>query len=143
MLIREVMTPRAECTRPTASLRAAAEKMRDLDVGPLPVCSDDDQLVGILTDRDITIRAVADGHDPNLVRVEDVMTPEVYYCFDDHDVQQAAEIMKDRQVRRLVVLNRGKRLVGIVSIGDLAVETGDDQLVGDTIEEVSIPIRPK
>lgn len=143
MQVSEVMTVGAECTSPHATLREAAQKMRDLDVGPLPVCGDSDQLIGMLTDRDITVRAVAEGRDPNTTRVQEVMTPDVIYCFEDQDVNEAAHLMQENQVRRLVVLNREDRLVGIVSLGDLAVETGDMQLAGCTIEAVSEPAEPR
>jgi len=141
MQVSDVMTRGVECTRPEATLQEAAAKMKSLDVGPLPVC-DNDRLVGMVTDRDITIRATAAGDAPRERRVRDVMTPEVIYCFEDQDATEAARLMKDRQVRRLVVLNRNKRMVGIVSLGDLAVETGDDQLAGKVLEGVSEPNRP-
>lgn len=143
MQVSKAMTRGVECTRPHATLREAAQRMRDLDVGPLPVCGDNDRLVGMITDRDIIVRAVAEGHDPNTARVQDVMTPDIIYCFEDQNVSEAADLMKEHQVRRLAVLNRDKRLVGIISLGDLAVETGDDQLSGDTVEAVSAPARPK
>jgi CBS domain-containing protein len=138
MLVRDVMTKGAECVCPSNSLQEAAQKMKNLDVGPLPVC-DNDRLVGLITDRDITVRAVAEARDPRTTTVQDVMTPRVLYCFEDQDVQEAARQMQENQIRRLVVLNRDKRLVGIVSLGDLAVETGDGKLVGRTLEEVSLP----
>jgi CBS domain-containing protein len=139
MRVKDVMTHGAECVRPANSLQEAAQKMKNLDVGPLPVCGDNDRLVGMITDRDITVRAVAEACDPRTTTVKDVMTPDVVYCFEDQDVQEAARLMKEHQVRRLVVLNRDKRLVGIISLGDLAVETGDEQLAGKTLEEVSLP----
>jgi len=141
MRVSEVMTRNVECTRPDATLQDAAAKMKSLDVGPLPVC-DNDRLVGMVTDRDITVRATAEGDAPTDVRVRDVMTPEVIYCFEDALVSDAARLMQEKQVRRLVVLNRDKRLVGIVSLGDLAVETGDEQLAGETLEAVSESNRP-
>jgi len=107
-------------------------------VGPLPIC-DNDRLVGMLTDRDITVRAVAEGKDPRATRVRDVMTEGVCYCFEDDDVADAARLMKENQIRRLLVLDRNKRLAGIVSLGDLAVETGDEHLAGQTLERVSQP----
>jgi CBS domain-containing protein len=142
MLVREMMTPYVEVIHPDATLREAAEKMQSLDVGPIPVC-DGERLQGMLTDRDITVRATAQGRDPNTTRVREVMTPDVVYCFDDQDVQEAARIMEERQIRRLVVLNREKRLVGIVSLGDLAVHTEDEELGGEELSEtlsgVSMP----
>ena len=139
MQVRDVMTKGAECVRPSNSLQEAALRMKKLDVGALPVC-DNDRLVGLLTDRDITVRAVAEAAEPRTTTVKDVMTPDVLHCFEDHDVQEAAQLMREHQVRRLVVLNRDKRLVGIVSLGDLAVETGDEKLAGRTLEQVSMPI---
>src|SRR5215471_10683460 len=138
MQVRNVMTKGAECVRPSNSLQEAAQKMKNQDVGALPVCGND-RLVGLITDRDIAVRAVAEGCDPRTTTVKDVMTPDVLYCSEDQDVQEAAQLMCEHQVRRLVVLNRDKRLVGIVSLGDLAVETGDHKLTGKTVEEVSLP----
>lgn len=141
MLVRQVMTPNAECIPPGATLRQAAARMRDLDVGSLPVC-DHDRLVGILTDRDITVRSVSAGHDPESDRVRDAMTQSIVFCFDDQPIEEAARRMKDRQVRRLPVLGRDHRLVGIVSLGDLAVSAHDERLVGDALEGISEPAVP-
>jgi len=143
MQVSKVMTRDAECVRPDTTVQEAARKMRDLDVGPLPVCGDNDRLVGMVTDRDIAVRAVADGQDTRTTQVRDVMTPDIIYCYEDQDVGEAARLMKENQVRRLVVLNRDKRLVGIVSLGDLAVETGNERLAGNTLEAVSEPNQPK
>jgi CBS domain-containing protein len=138
MKVMELMSPHVECTRPDASLQQAAETMKSLDVGSLPVCQED-QLVGMVTDRDIVVRSVCEGHDPEIDHVEDVMTPELVCCFEDQDVSEAAKLMKEKQVRRLPVLNRKKRLVGIVSLGDLAVETFGEQLAEETLEGISEP----
>jgi CBS domain-containing protein len=113
MQLKDIMTPSVEVISPEASIREAAEKMRHLDIGPLPVC-DGDRLVGMLTDRDITVRAVADGRDPVTTPVREV-------------------------IRRLPVLNRNKRLVGIVSLGDLAVHPGNQPLASEVLEQVSEP----
>ena len=141
MKIKSLMTSKVECIRPEATLEQAARRMRDLDVGPLPVCGNEDRLVGIVTDRDITIRAVAQGMDPKTMLVREVMTPSILYCFEDQDVEEAARLMKEHQIRRLVVLNRQKKLVGIISLGDLAVETGDDLMAGELVEAISQPAR--
>jgi CBS domain-containing protein len=93
----------------------------------------------MLTDRDITIRATAAGKDPNQTRGEEVMTPDVVYCFEDDDTRDAARKMEEHQLRRLIVLNRDKRLVGILSLGDLAVHTADDRLAGEVAEAGSEP----
>ena len=138
MQVKDVMTHGAECVRPDDTLFDAARKMRDLDVGPLPVC-DNDRLAGMLTDRDIVVRCVAEGKDPRVAKVREAMSEGICYCFEDDDVAEAARQMKDRQIRRLVVLNRDKRLAGIVSLGDLAVESGNEKLAGDTLEKVSQP----
>jgi len=141
MRIRDVMTPRVEVIHPEATIEEAARKMKSLDVGPIPVC-DGDRLVGMLTDRDITVRATAEGKDPKQTRVREVMTEDVLYCFEDDDVRTAADSMAQAQVRRLVVLNREKRLVGIVALGDLAVEPGAQEEAADALEEISEPAQP-
>lgn len=138
MKINEIITRDPEVIRPDAVLVDAAQRMNSLDVGMLPVC-DGERLVGMITDRDITVRGVAQGHDPKTARVQEVMTPEVIYCFDDEDVKDVAKTMEEKQVRRLPVLNRDKRLVGIVSLGDLAVRTGKEKLAGEVLERVSEP----
>jgi CBS domain-containing protein len=141
MQVREIMTPQVEVIPPDATLKEAAEKMSRLEVGPLPVC-DGERLVGMLTDRDITIRATARGCDPKTTKVRDAMTSEVVYCFEDQEVHIAAQMMEMRQIRRIPVLSRDKRLVGIVSLGDLSVETQDHPLAAKTLEGVSEPGKP-
>jgi len=144
MQLKEVMTPQVEVVRPDASLQEAAEMMMKLDVGPLPVC-DGQRLVGMLTDRDITVRGTAQGRDPKTTQVQEVMTPDVIYCFEDQDVEDAANLMEEHQIRRLVILNREKKLVGIVSLGDLALEADEEDLddaeVGEVLEQISQPAR--
>jgi CBS domain-containing protein len=136
------MTRTVVCIHPEASLREAAEKMKALDIGPLPVC-ENDRLVGMVTDRDITVRATAEALPPNLGRVRDVMTPDIVYCFEDQDVTEAARLMEEHQIRRLVVVNRDQRLVGIVSLADLAVKSGDRDLSAAALEQVSEPAAPR
>src|SRR5262250_1719797 len=138
MQLKEIMTPGVEVVTPEATIQEAAEKMRHLDIGPLPVC-DGDRLVGMLTDRDIAVRAVADGRDPVTTLVREVMTPDIVYGFDDQDVQDATRLMEQYQIRRLPVLNRRKQLVGMVSLGDLAVHPGQQPLGGKVLEQVSEP----
>jgi CBS domain-containing protein len=132
------MTPGVEVIHPDSTLQKAAAKMKARDIGPLPV-GENGRLVGILTDRDITVRATAKGKSPMASRVRDIMTREVVYCFDDQLVGEAARLMQENQVRRLLVLDHDKRLVGIVSLGDLAIEAGDEELAGHTLEQVSEP----
>ena len=143
MQVSEVMTRGVECVRPDDSILHAAERMRALNVGALPVCGENDRLAGMITDRDITVRATACCCEPSHTRVQDVMTPNIVYCFDDQDVHEAAQLMEQHQVRRLVVLNRASRLVGIISLGDLVVKTGDETLGGETLEQVSEPAAPR
>ena len=138
MKVNEIITHDPEVIRPETTLIEAAQKMKSMDIGMLPVC-DGDRLVGVITDRDIAVRGVAQGYDPKTARVQEVMTPEVIYCFDDEDVKDVAKKMEEKQVRRLPVLNREKRLVGIVSLGDLAVRTGKEKLAGEVLERVSKP----
>ena len=141
MKLNEIMTREVECTRPDASLQDAAKRMRELNVGTLPVF-DHDKLVGVVTDRDITVRAVADGQDPKTHQVREAMTTGVHCCFDDQDVTEAVRLMEEKQIRRLVVLNRDRKLAGIVSLGDLALCTGDEQMLGEALEAISEPSGP-
>jgi CBS domain-containing protein len=138
MQLREVMTKTIENIAPQASLAEAAQRMKSLDVGALPVC-EGDSLIGILTDRDITIRAVAEGCDPNITPVWQAMTREVCSCRDDEDVKRAAEIMEEKQIRRLMVCDRDQHPIGIVSLGDIATRAHDQKMSGEVLEEVSKP----
>lgn len=119
--VRDVMTRKVAGISPDGTLHEAAEKMRALDVGPLPVV-DGNRVVGMLTDRDITVRASAGGLAPSRIKVRDVMTADVVYCYEDESVGEAARKMKGNNIQRLIVLSRDRRLVGLVSLGDLAVE---------------------
>ena len=136
MQLKEFVNAHVETVQSDDTLQRAAEKMRELDIGSLPVC-EGGQLVGVITDRDITIRAVAKGIDPASAPVSEVMTPEVLWCFEDDEVEEAARVMKENQVRRILVLNEAKELVGITSLGELATVTGDRLLAGETLESVS------
>jgi CBS domain-containing protein len=134
--IRDVMTRDVMLADPGMKLNEAAVLMRDGDFGLLPV-GENDRLVGTITDRDITIRAVAEGRDPNATTVRDVMSEGIYYCFDDQGVEEAAELMSEAQIRRLPIVNRDKRLVGIVALADLATEPGAGQPAGEALAGVS------
>jgi CBS domain-containing protein len=139
--VKDVMTRDVEVVRPNDTLATAAARMKELNIGSMPVC-DGRRLMGMLTDRDITVRATSAGRDPMATRVQEMMTPEVITTFDEDDVDKAAKTMQQHQIRRLPVVDRAHQLVGIVSIGDLAVETGDDKLIGQTLEEISEPAQP-
>ncbi len=120
MKVREIMTKDVKLLTPEQSIRDAAQTMQREDVGLLPL-SENDRLVGMITDRDIAVRAVAQGRGPD-TKLREVMTADVKYCFEDEEVEQLAENMADIQMRRMPVLNRDKRLVGIVSLADFATK---------------------
>lgn len=138
MQVFEAMTPDVVRVTPDVSLMEAARTMKDLDIGPLPVC-EGDRLLGMVTDRDITVRATAEGRDPRETPVSDIMTMDVVCCHEADDIRAAAKLMQDAQLRRLLVVNDDGRLVGIVSLGDLVLQTGDEKLAGRTLEKVSEP----
>jgi len=142
MQLKDIMTPGVEVISPQATLQEAAQKMEQFDIGPLPIC-DGERLVGMLTDRDITVRAVAKGWDPRTTSVREAMSPELVYGLEEQDIQDAARLMEQYQIRRLPVVNREKRLVGIVSLGDLAIEGANQALAGEVLEQVSEPAAPK
>jgi CBS domain-containing protein len=138
MLVKEIMTRNVEVVSPGDTLEQAARKMEELNVGPLPVC-EGNRVVGMLTDRDITVRATAAGCDPKTTLVSDTMSQDITSCFEDQDVREAADLMKQKQIRRLLVMNRANDLIGIVSLGDLAAESGDPRQPGEVLKEVSAP----
>lgn len=138
MNISEIMTKDPDYIAPDESLQEAARRLRDLDVGMLPV-GDGVKLKGMLTDRDITVRVIAEGIDPTSVEVSDVMTPDVIYIFEDQLVEEAAKLMEDKQIRRLIVLNHDKDMVGIVALADLANRARDSKVESEALEGVSNP----
>lgn len=134
MQVKDVMTGTCEFVEPNTSLREAAKKMRDLDCGFLPIGSESvGKLEGTVTDRDITIRAVAEGRDPVTTTVKDIETHKVLYCFETDDLDSAAKSMREQQVYRLVVLDNpdDKRLRGVLSLGDV-LRHNQQQLAADT-----------
>ncbi|HEY5752194.1 MAG TPA: CBS domain-containing protein [Chthoniobacterales bacterium] len=138
MQLKEIMTQDVEVVAPQATLFEAARRMRELDVGALPVC-DGNRLVGMLTDRDLTIRSVAEGRDPRNAQVQDAMSPEVTWCFDDQDSQEAEHVMQEHQIRRLPVVDHDKHLVGIVSLADIATKCNEPAGTARTLEKISEP----
>jgi len=138
MQVFEAMTADVVRVTPEVTLMEAARTMKDLDIGPLPIC-EGDRLLGMVTDRDITVRATAEGRDPRQTPVSDIMSTEVVCCHEADDIRVAARLMQEMQLRRLLVVNDDGRLVGIVSLGDLVLQTGDEQLAGRTLEKVSEP----
>ncbi|GEO16471.1 CBS domain-containing protein [Microvirga aerophila] len=136
MKVSEVMTKDVRLIEPTQTIREAARLMAEMDAGIMPV-REGDRLVGMITDRDISVRAVAEGKGPD-TPIREVMTQDVKYCYEDDDTNDVARNMADIQVRRLPVLTRDKRLVGIISLGDMAVSDGPGR-VGEAVAGISQP----
>lgn len=135
MQIKDVMTEVVDLVDPETRIADAARKMRDNDIGALPV-GEGDQLVGLLTDRDIVVRAIAEGKDPDSFTVREAMSKRVLYCFDEQSTVEVATNMGMEQVRRLPVVDREKRLVGIVSLGDLSAG-GANREAGEALGRIS------
>jgi CBS domain-containing protein len=136
MKVSEAMSRDVQLASPTQSIREAAKMMAKIDAGVLPV-GENDRLIGVITDRDIAVRAVAEGMAPT-TKVRDVMSQEVLYVFEDQDLEEVAHNMAEKQVRRMPVVNRDKRLVGIISLGDLA-RNEDSETTGETVSSISQP----
>jgi CBS domain-containing protein len=137
MNVREAMTRDVRLAYPEQTIRQAAQLMAELDVGALPV-EDADHLVGMITDRDIAVRAVAQGMSCD-TPIREVMSSDIKYCYEDQTVEEVAQNMGDIQVRRLPVVNREKRLVGILSLGDIAKERSGRDEAGDALSSISRP----
>jgi CBS domain-containing protein len=136
MKVQEVMTPKVETIAPSNTAKEAARKMHDLHIGSLPVV-DGDQLVGIITDRDICVRVTATGRDATMTRVKEVMGKAVETCFADQDINDAAKLMIDHHIRRLVVLNRDNGISGFLSVDNIASKSHE---LASSILEATIPI---
>ena len=136
-LLRDLMSPDVEFVSPETTIADAAKKMRDGDFGMLPV-AEDDRMIGAISDRDIAVRAVAEGLGA-YTKVRDVMSDGIAWAYEDDSVEQAAKIMSERQVRRLPVVSRAKRLVGIVSLGDFAVESTEIRPAAQALADISKP----
>jgi CBS domain-containing protein len=133
--LKEVMSRHVKMVSPDTTIREAAQQMRDGDFGMLPV-AENDRMVGAISDRDIAIRAVADDKGPETA-VRDVMTDGIFWAYEDESVDEAARIMSEHQVRRLPIVNRDKRLVGIVALGDFAVHRADIQPAAEALSGIS------
>ena len=138
MQLKEIMTTDYHTIPHNATIQEAAKMMRTYDIGLLPVM-ENGRMIGTVTDRDITVRAVADGGDTGRIPVSKAMTASLVYTFEDTDVSEAARLMEDRHVRRLIVANRARQPVGVVSLGDLARAGGDPTLAAEVLREVSKP----
>ena len=137
-LLKEIMTSTVDVISPETNAAVAALKMKYLNVGAIPVC-DGERLCGMVTDRDLVVRVVAKGLDPKQVHVSDATSSEVCFCYEDEDLEKASQVMAQKQIRRLPILSRANKLVGIVSLGDLAVRGKDAQTSGVVLEQISRP----
>ena len=134
MQVNQIMTPDVTFVGPDTQLQEIARRMRDEEIGSLPI-SVNDRLIGMVTDRDIVVRAVAEGLDAREATARDVMSPKILYCFDDTPVEAALKNMGENQVRRLPVIDHDKRLVGVVSLGDLSKAA--EKAAGGALREIS------
>ena len=135
--LKDLMSRDVKVINPDMTIADAAKQMRDGDFGMLPV-GEDDRMIGTISDRDIAIRAIAEGKDSD-TKVRDVMSEGIAWAYEDDSVEKAALIMSERQVRRLPVVNRNKRLVGIVALGDFAVESSEIKPAAQALSEISKP----
>ena len=130
------MTKKVEVATPITSVKEAAQKMRDLNIGSLPIC-DHAKIIGMVTDRDITVRLTAEGKDARTTMAKDIMTPNIEWCFDDDEIEEVAEKMEKGKIRRLPVVDRNKFLVGMISVGDIAAG-GNQETAGEILEQVTV-----
>lgn len=136
MQIKKYMTKNPEFITSEDSLSYAAEKMQQFDTGFLPVV-DDGKLCGVITDRDLVIRATAKHWNPDEHQVKECMSENCYTCYEDDEIKQAVQAMEDKQIRRIPIVNHDNQLVGVVSVGDIAFKTHDHELSGEILEKVS------
>lgn len=136
MKVNQIMTKDVECISLETTLKEAASRMKSRNIGFLPVC-DKDRPVGAFTDRDLTIRAMAEARDVKKTRAKDVMTKEVFCCFEDQEAEECARYMSEKEVRRLLILNRDNKLVGVISLGDLAQAKIEQRVAAETLRNIS------
>ena len=141
MQVKEIMTCSVETINSDANLIKAAQKMRSLEVGALPIW-ESDELIGMITDRDITIRAVAEEKNLSSTSVKEIMTSDVCCCFEDDDIREAARMMESESIHRLLVVNSDNEPIGFVSLSDFAVKSHDEHLTYEVLERISEPACP-
>lgn len=139
MKLKTIMTENVEVVAPDCTVQEAAQKMETCDIGAIPVC-DGEKLLGMVTDRDITVRCVARGLDPRQATVRDIVSQPIIFGYEEMTVEEAARLMEVKQIRRLVVLNGDKKLVGVVALGDLATKSSES-LAGEALEKISEPTK--
>src|SRR5712691_1728777 len=137
MLCSEIMTKNPEYVMPTDSVMKAAQLMKSEDVGPIPIVKDGKKLEGIVTDRDLAIKVVAEGRDPKTTQVEEVMTKNLVTCKENDDVEKAQKLMQDHQVRRIPVVDNQDHLLGIIAQADVANRLGSKRATGKVVEQIS------
>jgi CBS domain-containing protein len=135
MKVRDAMHKKVEWAQPTDTVQNLARRMREYDIGAIPI-GENDRLIGMVTDRDIAVRAVANGRDSSALTARDVMTKGIVYCRDDEDLEDAVRIMEQKQIRRLPVIDDKKRMVGMLSLGDIS-HAASRQLTGEVVAAVS------
>ncbi|MGP1615296.1 MAG: CBS domain-containing protein [Pollutimonas bauzanensis] len=135
--LKDVMTHNVKILNPDATIKDAARQMRDGGFGLMPI-GEHDRMIGVISDRDIVIRAVAQGSDPN-TKVRDLMSDTIMWAYENDSVEQACKIMSQNQIRRLPIVNADKRLVGIVALGDLAVDAADTEAASQALSGISRP----
>ena len=135
--IKDIMSRDVQVISPDATIAEAAKCMRDGDFGMMPV-GENDRMIGAISDRDIAVRGLAEGRDGS-AKVRDVMSEGIHWAFEDDPVEKAAQIMSEHQIRRLPIVNRDKRLVGILALGDLAVQESKADTAGEALSEISEP----
>lgn len=140
MQIRDIMTKNVEVIPVNCSVQEAAQKMKDLNVGALPI-GDKSKVQGLLTDRDIAIQVVAAGKNPQSCKVQEIMTSPIQWIDQDSSVEEAADMMSDKQIRRLLVMDRNQKPVGFLSLGDIATKV-DEQRAGESLQDISRPSQP-
>lgn len=141
MQVKEIMTCNVETIGSRANLIEAAQKMKTLEVGALPVC-ENDELIGMVTDRDITIRGVAEEKGSSFTTVKEIMTSNVFCCCEDDDIHEAGRMMEEESIHRLLVVNSENNPIGFVSLSDLAVKSHDEHLTYEVLERISEPACP-
>jgi CBS domain-containing protein len=141
MIVRDIMTRDIDYVTPNETIEQAAAKMKESNVGDMPVVIGGDA-IGMLTDRDITVRITANGLDLQKTHVTDAMTESVVACKEDDDIETVARLMGDKQVRRILIADEGGKFSGLVSLGDLAIFV-DNELVGDVLRKISLPASPE
>ena len=135
--LKDLMSRDVQVISPDATIQEAAQQMRDGNFGMMPV-GENDRMIGAISDRDIAIRAIADGKAAS-TKVRDVMSEGTFWAFEDDSIDDAAKLMSEHQIRRLPIVNTEKRLVGILALGDYAVESADIEAAGEALSEISKP----